>query len=80
MGWLRNFFVRRQIRLAGYTGGRHSVPLSGVRRCIMLFDVEDAETDVCLERAKSFFSGKNIELKPFFLDMGKHGKDDMITT
>ena len=80
MGFIKDFFVRRQIKASGYRGERHSVPLSGVRRCIVLFDVEDAETDACLNLAKTFFSSKGIELKAFFLDMGKHGKDDIITT
>ena len=80
MGFIRDFFVRRQIRLAGYKGERHSVPLRDARRCIVLLDVEDAETDVCLAMLKNFLSDNKIELKPFFLDLGKHGKDEMITT
>ena len=80
MGFIRDFFVRRQIKLAGYKGERHSVPLCDAKRCIVLLDVEDAETDACLTRLKVFLNGKGIEFKPFFLDMGKHGKDDIITT
>ena len=80
MGFLKNFFVKRQIKASGFREERHSVPLASVCRCIVLLDVEDAETDACLTRLKVFLNGKGIEFKPFFLDMGKHGKDDIITT
>lgn len=80
MGFLKNFFVKRQIKASGFREERHSVPLASVHRCIVLLDVEDAESDDCLKFAKTYFGGKGIELKPFFLDMGKHAKDDIITT
>ncbi len=80
MGFLKDFFVKRQIRAAGFREERHSVPLASVRRCIVLLDVEDAESEACLRFAKTFFGSRGIELKPFFLDMGKHAKDEMITT
>ena len=77
MGFLKNFFVKRQIKASGFREERHSVPLASVRRCIVLLDVEDAESDACLKFATTYFGGRGIELKPFFLDMGKHGKDDI---
>ena len=39
MGFLKNFFVKRQIKASGFREARHSVPLASVRRCIVLLDV-----------------------------------------
>lgn len=80
MGFVREFFVRRQLKSDGFKGERYSVALSRVKRCIILFDVLDAEFGKCTEIAEDFFRSHGIELKAFYLDMGKHGKDDIITT
>lgn len=80
MGIFTKLAIRHQLKKAAYAGEHAFVPLSDVRRAIILFDVEDAQLDECQKIASDFFNSENIVCKPFFLDMGKHGKDDIITT
>lgn len=80
MGIFTTLAIKHQLKKFGYGAEHIFVPLSGVRRAIVLFDVEDAQLDECQKIASEFFSGAGIAYKPFFLDMGKHGKDDIITT
>ncbi len=80
MGFITNLALKRQIKKYGYPAQRGFVPFSQLRRAIVLFDVQDAEFDECQRVVGEYFKEKGIEMKPFFLDMGKHGKDDIIVT
>ena len=80
MGFITNLAVKRQLKRHGYTGDHGLVPLSEVKRAIVLFDVEDVEFDECQKITEDFFAAAGIELKPFFLDMSRHEKDEIIVT
>ena len=80
MNFITKLALKRQLKKWGYSAERGFVPFSKVRRAIVLFDVQDAEFDECQRVAGEYFKEKGIEMKPFFLDMGKHGKDDIIVT
>ncbi len=75
MGFITNLAIRRQLKKHGYALERGFVPLSKLRRAVLLLDVEDAEFKECLRFASDWSAGNGIALKPFFLDLGKHGKD-----
>lgn len=80
MGFITNLAVKRQLKRHGYTRDHGLVPLSEVKRAIVLFDVEDVEFDECQKITEDFFAAAGIELKPFFLDMSRHEKDEIIVT
>lgn len=80
MGFITNLAVRHQLKKYGCKEQHSFVPLSRVRRAVILFDVEDAEFDVCRKIAGDFSVRSGIELKEFFIDMGRHGKDEAIST
>ncbi len=80
IGAITSLAIRHQLKKYGYTHGRGFVPLRELRRAIVLFDVEDAEYDECRKMAEEFFSRSGIAFKPFYLDLGKHRKDDIILT
>ena len=80
MGFIANLAVRHQLKKHGYKALHSSVPLSQVRRAVILFDAEDAEFDECRKIAGDFFARSGIELKEFFIDMGRHDKGEEIPT
>lgn len=80
MGFITNLAVRRQLKKHGYNGQHSFVPLSKVRRAVVLFDAEDVEFDECRKIAGDFFAASGIEMKAFFLDMGRHDKDETPAT
>lgn len=80
MGFITRLAVKRQLKKHGFTGERGSIPLKDIRNAVVLFDVEDVESDECRHIAEEFFAAHGIVCKPFFLDLGKHGKDDIIVT
>ncbi len=80
MGFITHLALKHQLKKHGFTGQRGFVPFGQIRRATVLFDVQDAEFDECQRVVGEYFKGKGIEMKPFFLDMGKHGKDDIIVT
>lgn len=80
MGFITRLAVRHQLKKHGFTGTRGSVPFKDIRNAVVLFDVEDVESDECQRIAEEFFAAHGIVCKPFFLDMEKHGKDDIIVT
>lgn len=80
MGFITELAVRHQLKKHGFTEERAFVPFRGIRRAVVLFDVEDVDADECRRMAEEFFTSAGIEWRPFFLDMGKHAKDDIIVT
>lgn len=80
MGFITNLAVRHQLKKHGFREEHDFVPLSRVRRAVILFDVEDVEFDECRKIAAEQFSSLGIEMRPFFLDMGKHERDEIIVT
>lgn len=80
MGFITNLAVRHQLKRHGYTGEHGFVPMSEVERVIVLFDVEDVEFAECQKIAGDFFAEAGIEFRPFFLDMSRHDKDEIIVT
>ncbi len=80
MGFITNLAVRHQLKKHGCKVQHSSVPLSRVRRAVVLFDVEDAEFDECRRIAGDFFAQSGIEMKEFFIDMGRHDKGELIST
>ena len=80
MGFITNLAVKHQLKKHGFREEHAFVPLSRVRQAVILFDVEDVEFDECQKIATEYFTTLGIEMKPFFLDMGKHDKDEIIVT
>ena len=80
MGFITNLAVRHQLKKHGFREEHAFVPLQRVRQAVVLFDVEDVEFDECQRIATEHFASLGIELRPFFLDMGKHDKDEIIVT
>ncbi len=80
MGFVTNLAVRHQLKKYGFRGEHAFVPLTRVKQAVVLFDVEDVEFDECQRIATEYFASRGIEMKPFFLDMGKHDKDEIIVT
>ncbi len=80
MGFITNLAVRHQLKRHGFREEHSFVPLSSVKRAVILFDVEDVEFDECQKIAAERLAALGIEMIPFFLDMGRHDRDEIIVT
>ncbi len=80
MGLITNLAVRHQLKKHGFREEHAFIPLSRVKRAVILFDVKDGEFEECQKIAAEYFAPLGIEMKPFFLDMGKHDRDEIIVT
>ena len=80
MGFITSLAVRHQLKKYGFREEHAFVPLSHVRQAVILFDVEDVEFDECRRIATEYFTSRGIEISPFFLDLGKRDKDEIIVT
>lgn len=76
LNWIR----KRKIRKAAYGGQTGMQPLSAIRKAVVLIDAEDTDFEECQRQTAKFFAAHGIELKLFYIDFRKMGKDEIITT
>ena len=75
-----NQIRKRKIRKTAFNGKTGMKPLSAIKRAIVLLDAENADFEECHRKAGKFFAAHKIDLKLFYIDFRKMGRDEIITT
>ena len=75
-----NRIRKRKIRKAAFGGQTGMRPLSAIKKAAVLIDAEDADFEECQRKSVKFFAAHKIDLKLFYIDFRKMGRDEIITT
>ena len=78
--FLKNHFRRRSLARIGNTVPTALLPLSRIRRALVLIDVEDPSFDACKTAVAAFFRNNGIKGTFLFLDLRKIDSNELLIT